>query len=68
MVAGVGLFTGKVNATSFGAGLIIPTVLILALAIWLLVMYCTNGDVGTNKYGPDPKSDGLEDINQIGNE
>jgi len=68
MVAGVGLFTGKVNATSFGAGLIIPTLLILALAIWLLVMYCTNGDVGTNKYGPDPKSDGLEDINQIGNE
>ena len=25
-------------------------------AIWLLVLYCTAGDQGDNKYGPDPKA------------
>ncbi|MEM7160971.1 MAG: DUF805 domain-containing protein [Bacteroidota bacterium] len=24
--------------------------------IWLLVLYCTEGDIGANKYGPDPKN------------
>jgi uncharacterized membrane protein YhaH (DUF805 family) len=25
--------------------------------IWLLVLYCTAGDQGENKYGPDPKAE-----------
>jgi len=25
--------------------------------IWLLVLYCIDGDVGENKYGPNPKED-----------
>ena len=25
-------------------------------AIWLLVLYCTEGTDGTNEYGPDPKA------------
>jgi uncharacterized membrane protein YhaH (DUF805 family) len=25
-------------------------------AIWLIVLYCTAGDTGDNKYGPDPKA------------
>ena len=68
VVAGFAVIGGSRNISNLGAGLLIPLLLILAFAIWLLVMYCTNGEVGTNKYGPDPKSDGLEDINQIGNE
>jgi uncharacterized membrane protein YhaH (DUF805 family) len=24
--------------------------------IWLLVLFCTEGDKGDNKYGPDPKA------------
>jgi len=51
-----------------GIGIIIPVVIILALAIWMLVLFCTNGDEGTNKYGADPKSDGTEAINEIGAE
>ena len=39
--------------------------LIFIIAIWLLVMFCTEGDNFTNKYGPDPKADD-EEINQIG--
>jgi uncharacterized membrane protein YhaH (DUF805 family) len=26
-------------------------------AIWLLVLYCIDGDAGENKYGPNPKED-----------
>ncbi len=35
-------------------------------SIWLLVLFCTEGDRGTNQYGPDPKND-IEEINEIGN-
>lgn len=38
---------------------------ILVVGIWLLVMFCTEGDGFTNKYGPNPKADD-EEINQIG--
>ncbi len=34
--------------------------------IWMLVLLCTEGDFGTNDYGPDPKND-FEEINEIGN-
>jgi uncharacterized membrane protein YhaH (DUF805 family) len=35
-------------------------------AIWLLVLFFTEGDQGENAYGLDPKADGSEDISQIG--
>jgi uncharacterized membrane protein YhaH (DUF805 family) len=34
-------------------------------AIWLLVLFFTEGDQGENQYGPDPKTEGNE-INEIG--
>jgi len=34
-------------------------------AIWLLVLFCTEGEQGTNKWGPNPKAVG-EEINEIG--
>ena len=34
-------------------------------AIWLLILFCTEGESGENQYGPDPKND-LEEINEIG--
>ncbi|MFD2941191.1 DUF805 domain-containing protein [Flavobacterium notoginsengisoli] len=37
----------------------------LAGVIWLLVVLCTEGEHGSNQYGPDPKND-FEDINEIG--
>lgn len=57
---------GGASPESFGVGMIIALVVVLGLAIWLLVMFCTNGDIGENKYGPDPKADGSENISQIG--
>jgi uncharacterized membrane protein YhaH (DUF805 family) len=44
---------------------IVIALLIIGVAIWLLVMFCTEGDDFTNKYGPDPKST-EEEIDQIG--
>jgi uncharacterized membrane protein YhaH (DUF805 family) len=34
--------------------------------IWLFVLMCTEGQVGPNEYGPDPKADYPEDVNNIG--
>ncbi len=34
-------------------------------AIWLLVLFCTEGQDGTNDYGTDPKSE-FDEINEIG--
>ncbi|TRX23614.1 DUF805 domain-containing protein [Flavobacterium franklandianum] len=34
-------------------------------SIWLLVLFCTEGDQGTNSYGPDPKNE-FDEIEEIG--
>ncbi|WCO00919.1 DUF805 domain-containing protein [Psychroserpens ponticola] len=34
--------------------------------IWLLILLATEGDVGPNAYGPDPKKPNTEEINEIG--
>lgn len=34
--------------------------------IWFLVLMATNGDVGPNKYGPDPKNILKDEIDDIG--
>ena len=39
----------------------------ILIPIYNLVLACTNGDVGTNEYGYDPKGDPMQDdINAIG--
>jgi uncharacterized membrane protein YhaH (DUF805 family) len=34
--------------------------------IWLLVLHCTDSDEGQNKYGPNPKGLGNDEIGEIG--
>lgn len=34
--------------------------------IWFLILMATNGDVGPNKYGPDPKNILKDEIDDIG--
>ncbi len=36
------------------------------IPIYNLILACTDGDKGPNEYGPDPKSDGTEELDQIG--
>lgn len=33
--------------------------------IWILILFCTEGNQGPNQYGPDPKNL-IEEINEIG--
>jgi uncharacterized membrane protein YhaH (DUF805 family) len=37
----------------------------IIIPIYNLILACTEGDQGTNEYGPDPKND-FEEINEIG--
>ena len=59
----IGSFAGIDDGVS--EWIIIPAGLIIVIAVWLLVMFCTEGDGFTNKYGPNPKADD-DEINQIG--
>lgn len=34
--------------------------------IWLFVLFVTEGDKGPNQYGPDPKAENMEEIDEIG--
>jgi len=34
--------------------------------IWLIVLYCTEGDNGPNEYGPDPKNPNYGEFDEIG--
>jgi uncharacterized membrane protein YhaH (DUF805 family) len=44
------------NLTALGVGFFVPLLLILAMSIYLIVLFCTEGTRGENKYGPDPKA------------
>lgn len=62
-------FSSGMAGGNFGIGFIIPILAILGLSIWMLILFCTEGDQGANKYGPDPKSSFFgEEINEIGTE
>ena len=50
VVTGIATIGGSFSAV-MGVGIILPVIIILALAIWMLVLFCTNGDKGENKYG-----------------
>jgi uncharacterized membrane protein YhaH (DUF805 family) len=61
----IGGITSFANS-SFSSWMFIPLLLVLAIAIWLLVLFCTEGDDFTNKYGKDPKDIFADDIDDIG--
>lgn len=53
------------DVSALGIGFFVPILLIIAMGIYMLVLFCKEGDAGANKYGPDPKAEG-EEINEIG--
>lgn len=70
IAAAVVLVVGSLGAiagqASFGLAMILPILVIFAVAIYMLVLFCTEGDNGQNEYGPDPKAEGGQEINEIG--
>jgi len=59
-----GIATGMAGG-NFGLAFIIPVLGIIAVGIYMLILFCKEGDHGANKYGADPKLSG-EEINEIG--
>ena len=65
--------------TFYGLAVLIPSIAVgvrrmhdigksgwyIIIPIYNLILACTEGDQGTNEYGPDPKND-FEEINEIG--
>jgi uncharacterized membrane protein YhaH (DUF805 family) len=58
----MGFLLGIASAISvsagFGGGMILFAILMLGMfgvAIWFLVLLCTDSQPGENKYGPNPK-------------
>ncbi|KDN56560.1 DUF805 domain-containing protein [Flavobacterium seoulense] len=67
VVSGLSLFmSGSApSMSSLGVAFFGPLLALLAISIWMLVLFCTEGEKGSNKYGPDPKND-ISEINEIG--
>src|SRR6187402_265489 len=69
IICGLGLVFVVVMAqqrNSFDNWFTIPIVIImLAICIWMLVLFCTDSDEGTNQYGPNPEY-GSDEIDEIG--
>lgn len=66
VISGFTVFmSGNFSMSSLGVAFFAPLLVVLAMSIWMLILFCTEGDQGPNKYGFDPKNDTAE-INEIG--
>lgn len=63
---GLGVMVRRLHDVGKSGWFFLIVLLPIAGVIWLLIVLCTEGDSGTNAYGPDPK-DNFDEINEIGN-
>jgi uncharacterized membrane protein YhaH (DUF805 family) len=70
IICAVGLVLGMLTlgSSSFSIWFAIPIIVMVAICIWMIVLFVTEGDDGKNKYGSDPKNifDEDDEINEIG--
>jgi uncharacterized membrane protein YhaH (DUF805 family) len=70
IICAVGLVLGMLTlgSSSFSIWFSIPIIVMVAICIWMLVLFVTEGNEGKNKYGSDPKNifDEDDEINEIG--
>ncbi|RVT79801.1 DUF805 domain-containing protein [Flavobacterium sufflavum] len=66
LVSGFSVFmSGGFSMSSLGVAFFGPLLVVIAMSIWMLILFCTEGEHSSNKYGPDPKNETSE-INKIG--
>ena len=65
VVSGFSVLMSGGSMSSLGVAFFAPLLAVLAMSIWMLILFCTEGEEGSNKYGPDPKNNTAE-INEIG--
>ncbi|WP_420572336.1 DUF805 domain-containing protein [Kordia sp.] len=56
----------RLHDTGKSGWMILVSFIPLIGGIWFLILMCTEGQVGPNQYGPDPKAEYPEDLNNIG--
>ncbi|HPT31155.1 MAG TPA: DUF805 domain-containing protein [Prolixibacteraceae bacterium] len=56
LIPGLAVCVRRLHDVGKSGWMILIALIPLIGAIWLLVLYCTAGDAGENKYGPDPKA------------
>ncbi|SHF88337.1 Uncharacterized membrane protein YhaH, DUF805 family [Flavobacterium fluvii] len=70
IICAVGLVLGMLTlgTSSFNIWFTIPIIVMVAICIWMLVLFVTEGNDGKNKYGSDPKNifDEDDEIDEIG--
>ena len=66
LIPNLAVIVRRLHATGNSGWMILISFIPLIGGIWLLVLMCTEGNVGPNEYGPDPKAAYPEDISNIG--
>ena len=65
LIPGLGVVVRRLHDVDKSGWFILIALIPIIGSIWLLVLFCTEGTKGTNKYGNDPKNNGNE-LNEIG--
>ena len=66
LIPNLAVIVRRLHDTGNSGWMILISFIPLIGGIWLLVLMCTEGNVGPNEYGPDPKAAYPEDISYIG--
>ncbi|WP_417939086.1 DUF805 domain-containing protein [Flavobacterium sp. RS13.1] len=65
IVPGIGVVVRRLHDTGKSGWYYFVALIPFIGGIWLLILLCTEGNHGSNEYGPDPKNE-IEEINEIG--
>jgi uncharacterized membrane protein YhaH (DUF805 family) len=66
LIPNLAVIVRRLHDTGNSGWMIFIQLIPLVGPIWLLVLMCTEGQVGPNEYGPDPKAAYPDDLNTIG--
>lgn len=64
-IPGLAVSVRRLHDTGKSGWMMLIALIPIIGAIWLIVLFATEGDMGPNKYGPDPKAN-FDEINEIG--
>lgn len=66
LIPNLAVVVRRLHDTGNSGWMILISFVPLIGGIWLLVLMCTEGQAGSNQYGPDPKAAYSDDIKEIG--
>lgn len=65
IIPGIALAVRRLHDLGKSGWFLLVALIPLIGSVWLLVLFCTSGQEGTNEYGSDPKNN-FDEINEIG--